>query len=81
MVAIAETEGQAWDLASRSPFVKKGSEENYIIGKPESVVEKLCEYSKLGVERFILRFLDFPRTDGAKLFAQKVIPQFPQKWT
>ena len=73
MVAIAKTEEEAWKLATGSPFIQKENEENYIIGNPDSVIEKLTEYTKLGVEHFILRFIDFPKTDGAKLFAREVI--------
>ena len=50
--------------------------ENFIIGDPDAVAEKISEYTELGMEHFILRFLDFPKTDGAKLFAEKVIPNF-----
>jgi len=76
IIAIAKTEEEAWNLASKSQFIQKGNEENYIIGNPGSVMKKLAEYTKLGVEHFILRFLDFPKTDGAKLFATEVIPTF-----
>jgi len=74
MVAIAKDEDEAWRIAERSPFIGKGSEENYIIGSPDSVTERLMEYIKLGVEHFILRFLDFPNVDGAVLFSEEVIP-------
>ena len=74
MVAIAKDEDEAWRIAERSPFIGKGSEENYIIGSPDSVTERLMEYIKLGVEHFILRFLDFPKVDGAVLFSEEVIP-------
>ena len=76
IVAMAKSEKEAWKIAERSPFIQKGSEENYIVGNPEMVIEKLKEYTKLGVEHFILRFVDFPRTDGAKLFSKEVIPAF-----
>jgi len=74
MVAIAKTENEARNSAYKTHFIQKGNEENYIIGNPDTVTEKLKEYTKLSVEHFILRFLDFPKTDGAKLFAKKVIP-------
>ena len=76
MVAIAKTDKESWNLASRSQFIEKGKEENYIIGDPDAITEKLTNYTKLGVEHFILRFVDFPNTDGAKLFAKEVIPTF-----
>jgi alkanesulfonate monooxygenase SsuD/methylene tetrahydromethanopterin reductase-like flavin-dependent oxidoreductase (luciferase family) len=78
-IAIARTEEEAWSLASNNPFIPKGIEENYIVGNPDSVIEKLSEYAKLGVEHLILRFVDFPKTDGATLFAEKVIPAFTSR--
>jgi len=76
MVAIAETQAEARRIAIESPFVKAENMENYIIGDPEAVAEKISEYVELGVEHFILRFLDFPKTDGARLFTEKVMPNF-----
>jgi len=76
IVAIAKTEEESWNLASKSRFIEKGNEKNYIVGNPETITEKLTDYTKLGVEHFILRFVDFPNTDGAKLFAKEVIPTF-----
>ena len=76
MVAIAETAEKARALASNSPFVNMEREENYIVGDADEVAEKVSEYTRLGIEHFILRFIDFPRTDGAKLFARNVIPRF-----
>jgi len=76
IVAIAKTREEARAIASKSPFINMENTENYIIGSPDEVAEKLLEYTELGVEHFILRFVDFPKTDGAKLFAEKVVPQF-----
>jgi len=76
IVAIAKTSEEARRIAVESPFMKAGSMENIIIGDPDVVVEKISEYVELGIEHFILRFLDFPKTSGAELFAEKVIPEF-----
>ena len=76
MVAIAETRGEARRIAVESPFTQPGSLENFIIGDPDAVVKGIQGYVELGVEHFILRFLDFPETSGARLFAEKVIPEF-----
>jgi alkanesulfonate monooxygenase SsuD/methylene tetrahydromethanopterin reductase-like flavin-dependent oxidoreductase (luciferase family) len=76
IVAIAGTEEEARNTAAESPFIDIENEENYIIGNPDAVIEKLSKYTELGVEHFILRFVDFPKTDGAELFAKKVIPAF-----
>jgi len=74
MVAIAETHEKAEKIATKNPLVNQENIKNFIIGDPNEVAEKIREYAELGVELFILRFLDFPKTDGAKLFAEKVIP-------
>jgi len=76
IVAIAKTPEEARKISIESPFMKIGSLENFIIGDPNAVVEKISEYVELGVEHFILRFLSFPKTSGAELFAEKVIPEF-----
>lgn len=46
-----------------------------IVGNPEDVVRQLKVFVNLGVEHFILRFADFPSSQGALLFAQEVIPE------
>lgn len=75
MIAIGKSRREALKLAERSPFIRRGYEENYIIGDPEAVADKIKEYIKLGVEIFIMRFLDFPKTGGAKIFLQEVAPK------
>ncbi|MFQ5793662.1 MAG: LLM class flavin-dependent oxidoreductase [Candidatus Bipolaricaulia bacterium] len=74
-VAIAETEAEAERLAQGSPFIDIGKGEG-IIGTPEQVTEAFKRFTDLGVEHFISRFVDFPKTRGAKLFAEQVIPNF-----
>jgi len=76
MVAIAKTCEKARRIAIESPFVNKENLDNFIIGDPNTVMKKILEYADLGVEHFILRFLDFPKTDGAELFAKEVIERF-----
>ena len=61
-------------IATKNPLVTPENIKSLIIGDSNEVAEKIREYTELGVELFILRFLDFPKTDGAKLFAEKVIP-------
>jgi alkanesulfonate monooxygenase SsuD/methylene tetrahydromethanopterin reductase-like flavin-dependent oxidoreductase (luciferase family) len=75
VVAIGETGKDAWALASRSPYIRLETKEDYIIGDPETVKRMIEEYLELGVQHFILRFVDFPKTDGAKIFAEKVMPK------
>ncbi|MFQ5793972.1 MAG: LLM class flavin-dependent oxidoreductase [Candidatus Bipolaricaulia bacterium] len=91
-VVIAETEAGADRLAQQSPFsrgippipppevdprpfptdpMKEG-----IVGTPEQVTEGLKQFTDLGAEHFIMRFVDFPDTNMAELFAEQVIPNF-----
>ena len=45
------------------------------MGTPEQVTARLQEYVDLGVRHFMLRFLDFPSTEGALRFAAEVAPR------
>jgi alkanesulfonate monooxygenase SsuD/methylene tetrahydromethanopterin reductase-like flavin-dependent oxidoreductase (luciferase family) len=74
-VAIAPTHEAALEIAQSSPFYDP---ETSIVGTPDEVARRLGQYVDLGVEHFILRFVDFPGTQGAKLFAQEVRPRFYQ---
>lgn len=47
-----------------------------IAGTPDEVSDQIKAYTDLGVTHFILRFADFPRTDGVKLFIREVLPRF-----
>jgi alkanesulfonate monooxygenase SsuD/methylene tetrahydromethanopterin reductase-like flavin-dependent oxidoreductase (luciferase family) len=73
-VAIAETEDKAVQIAKGSPFTAS-SYETTITGTPEQVKQKLKEFADIGVEYFILRFLDFPSLAGIGQFA-KVAKEF-----
>lgn len=72
-VAIAKDESEALKITKESPFLKDQNWDAHFIGTPERIRDKILEYADLGVEYFILRFLDFPRTDGIKLFMKEVI--------
>lgn len=73
-VSIAETEKKARKIARESPFKAKENQA-YFIGTPEMVKDTIEAFINIDVEYFILRFLDFPRLKGPKLFTEKVIPQ------
>lgn len=72
-VAIAPTTEAAHRLAQASPFYTPGES---IVGTPDEVAAQLRRFADLGVRHFILRFADFPATDGALLFAREVLPRF-----
>ncbi len=46
-----------------------------IAGSPDEVTRELEQFRNLGVELLMLRFLDFPQTEGLDLFLQKVQPR------
>jgi alkanesulfonate monooxygenase SsuD/methylene tetrahydromethanopterin reductase-like flavin-dependent oxidoreductase (luciferase family) len=50
--------------------------DTYLYGTPDECVERINEYVKLGMTRFILWFVDFPSDEGMKLFADHVLPKF-----
>ena len=51
-------------------------EDRYVLsGNPEQVLEGLKEYLDLGAEHLMLRFVDFPKTDGVDLFLSEVYPE------
>ncbi len=69
VIAIAETEAEAYRIAEASPLKK-----DVIVGTPQQVAEQLQGFVDLGVERLIVRIVDFPSTAGVDLFSQEVIP-------
>ncbi len=46
-----------------------------MVGTPEGVAARLQAFVDAGVRDFILRFADFPRTEGALRFAREVAPR------
>jgi alkanesulfonate monooxygenase SsuD/methylene tetrahydromethanopterin reductase-like flavin-dependent oxidoreductase (luciferase family) len=72
-VAVAPSGEEAQRLAEASVFYTPG---HSIAGTPDEVSAQLQRFADLGVQHFILRFADFPRTDSARLFAEEVIPRF-----
>jgi alkanesulfonate monooxygenase SsuD/methylene tetrahydromethanopterin reductase-like flavin-dependent oxidoreductase (luciferase family) len=72
-VAVAPSSHKARRMAEASPFHTPGVS---IVGTPDEVGAQLKRFTDLGVQHFMLRFADFPMTDGAELFAKEVIPRF-----
>ncbi len=72
-VAIAPTAEAARQLAEAHPFYDPKAA---LVGTPAEVAAQLRRYADLGVEHFLLRFADFPKTDGVDLFGREVIPLF-----
>jgi alkanesulfonate monooxygenase SsuD/methylene tetrahydromethanopterin reductase-like flavin-dependent oxidoreductase (luciferase family) len=70
-VAIGPSLSAAQERAAASPFYHP---DESIVGTPAQVRAQLQRFADLGVTHFILRFADFPRLDGIRLFAEEVIP-------
>lgn len=77
-IAIATTDAQARALAATSPFVNPKTIGRILMGSPSTIHRELAGFIDLGAQHFILRFLDFPKTKGARLFAEEVLPSFTQ---
>jgi alkanesulfonate monooxygenase SsuD/methylene tetrahydromethanopterin reductase-like flavin-dependent oxidoreductase (luciferase family) len=69
-VAVAATEEEAQRIASNSPY-----NNNAIVGTPAQVAEQLQQFVDLGVSYLIVRLLDFPQTQGIRLFVEEVMPR------
>jgi alkanesulfonate monooxygenase SsuD/methylene tetrahydromethanopterin reductase-like flavin-dependent oxidoreductase (luciferase family) len=71
-VALATTHEQAEALKNRSFFAPYQP----MAGTPDELTAQIREYADLGFSHFILRFADYPKPDGAKLFIKEVLPRF-----
>jgi alkanesulfonate monooxygenase SsuD/methylene tetrahydromethanopterin reductase-like flavin-dependent oxidoreductase (luciferase family) len=71
-VAVAASSQEAEQLAQASPLNGSGT----VKGTPNEVAAHLQRFVDLGVTHFMLRFADFPKTEGALLFAKEVLPRF-----
>ena len=71
-VALAQTHTQAEAIKEKSFFAQYQP----MVGKPDEVADQIQAYADLGFSHFVLRFADYPKTEGVKLFIDKVIPKF-----
>lgn len=71
-VALAKTRTQAEQIKNASFFKRYLN----IVGDPDEVSRQIDEFINLGVQHFIFRFVDFPRTDGVELFMKEVMPRY-----
>jgi alkanesulfonate monooxygenase SsuD/methylene tetrahydromethanopterin reductase-like flavin-dependent oxidoreductase (luciferase family) len=71
-VAVAGSTQEAQRMAQSSHFYSPAG----LIGNPDEVAAQIQRYVDLGVQHFILRFVDYPRFDGAALFVKEVLPRF-----
>ncbi len=69
VVAVAKTEDEAKRIVAASPYVN-----HVIAGTPRQVADQFQAFVELGVTRFAIRCVDFPRMDGLELFIDEVLP-------
>jgi alkanesulfonate monooxygenase SsuD/methylene tetrahydromethanopterin reductase-like flavin-dependent oxidoreductase (luciferase family) len=67
---------KATNPALESYGTRKDLEKEFLIGTPDVIVDRLEEYVALGVEHFMLWFMDFPSLQGIRLFSEEVMPAF-----
>ena len=73
LVAIAKSEKGAQTIVEKS---QHPWDEAYFAGTPERIKDQIRAFTDIGVKHFILNFLDFPNLSGARLFVEKVMPEF-----
>jgi alkanesulfonate monooxygenase SsuD/methylene tetrahydromethanopterin reductase-like flavin-dependent oxidoreductase (luciferase family) len=61
-------------MAEASPFYARA--EASLVGTPAQVISQIEDWAALGVSQMQIRFADFPRTDGIRLFMDEVMPHF-----
>lgn len=71
-VAVAPTRAQA-EAQCAASFFGKGLA---FSGTPDDISASIQSYVDLGITHFILRWVDFPSTEGAELFLKEVMPRF-----
>jgi alkanesulfonate monooxygenase SsuD/methylene tetrahydromethanopterin reductase-like flavin-dependent oxidoreductase (luciferase family) len=80
LVAESAAEVERWKARIRAANPNYGDwdviGERFLIGDVATVTRRLEDYAALGVECFMLWFMDYPAHDGLKLFAEKVMPNF-----
>ena len=55
---------------------RKDLEDEFLIGTPNIIKQKLDRFIEKGVSHFMLWFMDYPDQQGIKLFAERVLSEF-----
>ncbi len=84
-VLVAETRGEVRRLQElieqRNPQSSHYKDwdalsEQYLIGDIDTVVRRIRDYADIGIESFMLWFMDYPSLGGMRTFARRVKPYF-----
>jgi alkanesulfonate monooxygenase SsuD/methylene tetrahydromethanopterin reductase-like flavin-dependent oxidoreductase (luciferase family) len=70
---LSEIERDNPELSQGSPLILK---REFLIGTPEEIREQLDQFISLGINHFMLWFMDYPNVSGLKLFAKEVFPYY-----
>jgi alkanesulfonate monooxygenase SsuD/methylene tetrahydromethanopterin reductase-like flavin-dependent oxidoreductase (luciferase family) len=65
---------KATNPALESYGSRRDLEKEFLIGTPDVIVDRIGQFIELGVEHFMLWFMDFPSLTGIRLFAEEVMP-------
>lgn len=76
-VVVAETHEEAERMKADSYFSR--FDDGALVGTPDEVADQIQRYVDLDISHFILRFVDFPNTEGVRLFMDEVAPRFREK--
>ncbi len=62
-------------LSGATDRISSRMAEDWIVGTPDAVEQRLRAYLNEGIRHVMLWFMDIPRTDGLELFAREVAPR------
>jgi alkanesulfonate monooxygenase SsuD/methylene tetrahydromethanopterin reductase-like flavin-dependent oxidoreductase (luciferase family) len=71
-VSLAPDHRKAESIKQASFF----SQYQPMVGTPDELVAQIQAYADLGFTHFVLRFADYPKTEGVELFIRDVLPRF-----
>ncbi len=62
-------------LSENPARLSRRSDMYVMAGSPDEVTRELEQFRAVGLEHVIIRFVDFPQTEGMELFLDKVMPR------
>ncbi|WP_266083253.1 LLM class flavin-dependent oxidoreductase [Haladaptatus caseinilyticus] len=71
-----ENVSELLDSAPRFKSENRDADQNHLVGTPEEIIAEIKQYKDLGIDEIVVEFVDFPQTEGARCFAEHVIPEF-----